>query len=82
MPTTDEHDKRTYANQVKRHEDKLRALADHIAEYAGYLKAAAESDKPTVMGESYAATIAADVAEVRQRIAALDALRELSHVFE
>jgi len=80
MPTTDQHEKRVYANQVKRHKQKLQALAEHIHEYAGYLLR--ETQEGTPLASTHVATIALDIAEMQRRISALDALNEISFVFD
>lgn len=80
MPTTDPGEKRMYANQVKRHEEKLQALAEHIHEYAGYLLREVQEGRPS-LSESHANTIASDVANALRRIAALDALADVAFVF-
>lgn len=80
MPTAEQHEKRVYANQVKRHEKKLRSLAEHIHEYAGYLLRETQEGAP--LASTHVATIALDVAEMQRRIAALDALKEIAFVFD
>ena len=80
MPTTDPGEKRMYANQVKRHKEKIAALAEHIHEYAGYLLR--ETREGTPLASTHVTTIALDIAEMQRRIAALDALREVAFVFE
>lgn len=81
MPTTDPGEKRMYANQVKRHEEKIAALAEHIHDHSGYLVRDVQAGHAS-LGESYVSTIAADVAELQRRIAALDALREIAFAFD
>lgn len=82
MPTTDPVDKRMYANEVNRHEAKVRALAEHVHEYAGHLLREVETGRPSAMASSHVNTLASDVAELQKRLAALDALREVSFAFE
>jgi phage-related protein len=80
MPTADPGEKRMYANEVRRHKNKILALAEHIHEYSLHLLNDAQAGQPS-MGESYAMTIASDIAEIRRRMAALDALTEVAFVF-
>lgn len=78
--TADQHEMRVYTNQVKRHEEKIRALAEHIHEYAGYLLR--ETQEGTPLASTHVTTIALDIDEMKKRIAALDALKEISFVFD
>lgn len=80
MPTTDQHEKRAYANQVKRHEKKLQDLAQHVHEYADYLLREMQAGTPS-LASTHVTTIALDIAEMQRRIAALDALSEIGFVF-
>jgi hypothetical protein len=80
MPTNDPFEQRMYRNQVKRNEDKVLALAEHIHEYAGYLVREVREGRISTSGQ-YANTISADVAELLRRVSVLDALKDFDGVF-
>lgn len=68
-------DRRQYSNLVKRHTEKVQQLAARIAECGGYLV-----QEPT--NDMWAQDIANMVGELRRRTAVLDALKELSNIFQ
>lgn len=81
MPTTDPGEKRMFASEVRRHHAHVLKRAEHIAEYAAHLLRELH-DGRTATADTYAATIDTDIAELRRRLTALDALKQVEFVFD
>lgn len=81
MPTNDQLNKLGFDREVKRHADRLRYLANHIQEYAAYLVRDVENGQSS-MAVSFARGIKSDVDEALEKMAALDALRDVAFMVE
>ncbi|WP_433364171.1 hypothetical protein [Streptosporangium sp. CA-115845] len=79
MPSSDPVDQHLFNSVRKRHQKKIGDLAKHIEEYALYLLNDVQAGQHS-LGEQYAQTIENDVAEIRRRMAALDALDEVAPI--
>jgi hypothetical protein len=72
----DKHTERAVSNLRARHTDAARRVAAHIAEYAGYILRDLDA------GQIPAYHLVDDAVELDKRISALDAIRDLSGIYE
>ncbi|MFI6495990.1 hypothetical protein [Nonomuraea typhae] len=79
MASTDPLDQRDFDREVKRHTHHLKMLTNHIQERIEHVATTLAQEEPGVVAHDLRA-IYSDVGDALERMAALDALKQVQHI--
>lgn len=87
MDASTDNDKRIFLAEHARRVERLHGLAEHIENYAGWLKTSIQSCPPDDMGKAldsggYAIRIGRDAATVNQLVGEIEALRSVAFLID